>query len=144
MGRAGGRWIWLLSRSATIVVGVLVLLGLIATLVVPRVLEQSGRTHCSKIGMDFRAIDAALDEYAVAHGGRFPDSLWDLVTPDADGRTYLDATRVPRDPWDREYIYGAPRPGQPRPIVKSYGKDGRLGGEGDDADIDNLSLRAER
>jgi general secretion pathway protein G len=48
---------------------------------------------------------------------------------------------VPKDPWGNEYLYEAPAPGQPQPKVMSYGKDGQPGGEGDDADMDNITIR---
>ncbi len=132
-------------RSKTIAVGVLIFTGLLAALVLPNVLEQFASTHCgSKIEMDFRAIDSALEQYAIANDGRLPFSLSELVTPDEYGHTYLDCPRVPSDPWGREYLYGAPGPGQPWPIVKSLGKDGERGGTGDDADVDNLTLANRR
>jgi general secretion pathway protein G len=43
---------------------------------------------------------------------------------------------VPRDPWGNEYHYDFPSPGHPEPRVISYGADGKPGGEGEDADIE--------
>jgi len=131
-------------RSRAIAVGVLICTGLLVVLILPKWLEQLASTHCSKIEMDFRAIDWAIEQYAMANNGRLPFSLSELLTPDEHGHNFLDAVRVPRDPWGREYIYEPPGPGRPRPIVRSYGKDGRPGGEGDDADVDNLSIRGDR
>lgn len=37
----------------------------------------------------------------------------------------------PRDPWGREYLYEL---GEDGPVVRCLGKDGREGGEGEDAD----------
>jgi general secretion pathway protein G len=119
---------------------VIVIIGLLATLVVPNVLQKFAFASRKKAEADLVAIKNALTEYAVANGGKFPDSLEVLVTPDVNGHTYLDTTKIPKDPWGREYMYEAPGPGQPQPRVYSYGKDGQQGGEGDDADIDNLTI----
>jgi general secretion pathway protein G len=119
---------------------VIVIIGLLATLVVPNVLQKFAFASRKKAEADLVSIKNALTEYAVANGGKFPDTLEVLVTPDVNGHTYLDTTKIPKDPWGREYMYEAPGPGQPQPRVYSYGKDGQQGGEGDDADIDNLTL----
>ena len=89
------------------------------------------------------SIESALEEFAIANGGKYPDSLEVLVTPDTNGQTFLEGTRVPKDAWGHEYFYEPPGPGNPYPLVRSYGKDGQPGGEGDDADIHNLSIRSE-
>ena len=119
---------------------VIVIIGLLATLVVPNVLQKFAVASRKKAQVDLVQIKNALTEYAVNNGGKFPDSLEVLVTPDVNGHTYLDQTKIPKDPWGREYMYEPPGPGQPQPRVYSYGRDGQMGGEGDDADIDNLSL----
>jgi general secretion pathway protein G len=84
----------------------------------------------------------ALDQYATNNGGRYPESLEVLVTPDANGVSYLEgyAGRIPKDPWNNEYLYEQPSPKHPKPRVISYGSDGAPGGTGDAADIDSDSL----
>ena len=119
---------------------VIVIIGLLATLVVPNVLQRFSFAQTKKAQVDLGAIESALTEYAVANGGRYPDSLEVLVTPDVNGHTYLKGSRVPKDPWNNEYLYDPPGPGQPLPRVYSYGKDGQPGGEGDDGDLDSLTL----
>jgi general secretion pathway protein G len=120
---------------------VIVIIGLLATLVVPNVLQKFAFATKKKAEVDITSIDAALKEFAISNGGKFPESLEVLVTPDVNGHTYLEGTHIPKDPWGHEYMYEAPGPGQPQPIVRSYGKDGQPGGEGDDADMDNISIR---
>jgi general secretion pathway protein G len=135
-------WIWILVGSAVFLFGAFVLLGLLATLVVPNVLQKFSFASRKKAEVDIAAIESALKEYSIRNGGKYPDSLEVLVTPDfPNGRIYLEGTCVPKDPWGHEYIYEPPGPGQPKPIVRSYGKDGQPGGEGDDADFDNISIR---
>jgi hypothetical protein len=78
---------------------------------------------------------SALNEYASRHGGRYPDSLDVLVTPDQDGLRYLQAEKLPKDPWNRAYFYEPPHAdaGSNQPHVWSFGPDGRPDG-GDDID----------
>jgi len=134
-------WFWLIAAGAVgcLACGFLVL-GLLATLVVPNVVQKFQFASHKKAEADIVAIRNAVTEYAVANGGKFPDSLQDLVTPDVHGRTFLDTRTLPKHPWGRAYLYDPPGPGNPQPRVLSYGKDGDPGGEGDDADIYSDSL----
>ena len=120
---------------------VIVIIGLLATLVVPNVLQRLKRAYMGKVKADIVTLEMALDDFAMNNGMKYPDSLEVLVTPDVNGETYIKQTVIPKDPWGKEYVYEAPGPGQPRAIVRTYGKDGQLGGEGEDADIDNITIR---
>ncbi len=113
-----------------------------APFVYPNLVQKFAMTTRSKAELDIRAIEQAIQQYAVLNGGRFPSTLQPLVTPDVNGRTFLGSTQAPKDPWGRSYLYEPPGPGHPRPSIRSLGMDGRLGGEGDDADIENLSSAA--
>jgi general secretion pathway protein G len=119
---------------------VIVIIGLLATLVVPNVLQKFAKASREKAKVDLASIESALTEYAISNGGKYPDTLQPLVTPDVNGYTYLKNTSIPKDPWGREYMYDPPGPGQPQPRVYSYGRDGQQGGEGDDADIDSRTM----
>jgi len=119
---------------------VIVILGLLATLVVPNVIQRLGKAFGGKAKADIMAIDSALKEYYIQNGGRWPESIEALVTPDENGYTFLDRRSVPLDPWKNEYMYEPPTSGEPRARVYSYGKDGQPGGDGDDFDIDNWSI----
>jgi len=79
-------------------------------------------------------IDEALRSFAVLNSGHYPETLELLVTPDANGATFLPRTELPRDPWGNEYIYMGPADGRPHELL-SYGADGRKGGVGAAADI---------
>lgn len=120
---------------------VIVIIGLLATLVVPNVLQRLGKANEGKVKSDITAISSALEEYAMNNAMRFPDSMEVLVTPDVNGYTYLKQKTLPKDHWQREYMYEPPQPGQPEPRVYSLGKDGAQGGEGEDRDIDNFTIR---
>jgi general secretion pathway protein G len=120
---------------------VIVILGLLATLVVPKVVSSLGRAFGGKVKSDITVIENALTEYAINNGNRYPESLEELVTPDENGFSYLKQKSIPLDPWGNEYQYDPPMPGQPEPRVYTLGKDGQVGGEGEDADVDNFSLQ---
>jgi len=52
---------------------------------------------------------------------------------------YLEKGKVPKDPWDNEYVYLCPGIHGDLDLV-SYGADGETGGEGKDMDINNWEL----
>jgi general secretion pathway protein G len=120
---------------------VIVIIGLLATLVVPAVVSKLGIANEKKAQADIVSIYNAVSEYAILNNGKYPDSLEALVTPDENGRTLLEAETVPIDPWGNPYAYEPAGPGQPRPRVICYGKDGQPGGEGEDGDFDNVTIK---
>jgi general secretion pathway protein G len=105
------------------------------------VIAKLGKANLVKAKADITAISDAVTSFAIENGGRFPDSLEVLVTPDPNGHTYLDADVVPKDPWGNEYVLEPAPSGSQKFRVISYGKDGVPGGEGDDADIDNIKIK---
>lgn len=119
---------------------VIVIIGLLATLVVPNVVRRLFAATRAKAEADIVTIAQSLDSYAVENMGRYPDTLEALVTPDENGHTFLNRETVPTDPWGQPYIYEPPSGGR-KPNVISYGKDTAPGGEGDDADITYEALR---
>jgi general secretion pathway protein G len=120
---------------------VVVILGLLATLVVPNALGHYNDAQRGKIKADLCALESALEHYALNNSGKYPDTLELLVMADVNGETYLRQTKLPRDPWGNEYHYEPPRAGQSRPRLYSLGKDGVQGGEGMDRDVDVESVR---
>jgi general secretion pathway protein G len=121
---------------------VIVIIGLLATLVVPNVMRHLFQANRTKAKADIATIVTALKQYAINNAGRFPENLEPLVVPDSSGYSYLDTTRIPKDPWHHDYLYDPPGPSRPQPRVYSYGRDGQAGGDGDDADIDNLAMES--
>jgi general secretion pathway protein G len=112
---------------------VVVILGLLATLVVPNVIDRADEAKETRAAADVHTIAGAVRGYVVQHG-RVPE-LAQLVEPDAKGRTLLES--LPRDPWEGEYVlrHGA----QPREFeVLSAGADRELG------TADDVSSRAPR
>ncbi|MDA2923681.1 type II secretion system major pseudopilin GspG [Acidobacteria bacterium AH-259-L09] len=118
---------------------VLVILGLLAGVVGPRVWERVGesKSKVAKIQIEQLGNALALFRFDV---GRYPstgEGLEALIEEQGiqnwSGR-YLEKTIVPKDPWGRDYQYRAP--GQHGDYdLWSLGADGSEGGEGDSADI---------
>ena len=120
---------------------VMVIIGLLAGFVAPRYFAQVGKSQVKVARAQIDALDKALDEFRL-DVGRYPTSeegLAVLVTPPGNepgwGGPYLKKG-VPMDPWGRPYAYQQPGSHGDFDLL-SYGKDGRPGGTGEDADITN-------
>jgi general secretion pathway protein G len=113
---------------------VVVILGILAAVVVPRLMDRPDEARAVRARQDIQAVVTALNLYRLDNTTYPPTAqgLEALTRPAANGRTYLD--RVPVDPWNRPYLYA--QPGQHGDVdVWSHGADGRPGGEGANADI---------
>jgi general secretion pathway protein G len=121
---------------------VIVIIGLLAGYVAPRYFSQVGKSEIQVARAQIDAIEKALDQYRL-DTRRYPSAeqgLQALVTKPADEANwngpYLKKA-VPNDPWGRPYIYR--NPGQKGDFdLASYGRDGKPGGSGEDADIGNI------
>jgi len=118
---------------------VMVIIGLLAGYVGPRFFGQIGKSEVKAAKAQIDSLQKALDQYRL-DVGHYPSSeqgLAALVTKPADeGRwagPYL-AKALPKDPWHNDYQYKAPGEHGEYDLF-SYGRDGRLGGEGEDADV---------
>ena len=96
----------------------------------------------SRVRSDLVLLSQSLDAYAIRNKGLYPDTLEVLAVRDVNGKTYLNRTQVPRDPWGRAYGYDPPSRANPRPRVYCLGADGAPGGSGEDRDLDNLMIQA--
>lgn len=105
--------------------------------------SPSATAWLGKTKADIVSIESALENYAINNSMRYPDSLVPLITPDVNGATYLRRKEMLVDPWDRAYVYDPPELGRPNPRIYTLGRDGLPGGIGEDADVDNESIRNE-
>lgn len=116
---------------------VVFILGLLATLVAPKIIGRTDDARRTKAAADIKAIEQALQLYKLDNGA-YPRELRELVEPSGGAwnpEGYLD--REPVDPWGVGYVYASD--GQ-QYVVKSYGADGSDGGEGKNADISSEDL----
>jgi general secretion pathway protein G len=126
---------------------VVVILGILAALVVPQVMNRPDQAKVTVAKGDIKAIGAALDMYKLDNysypstqqgldalvekpGGNPQPKNWNR-----DG--YLK--RVPKDPWGNEYQYLSPGT-QGQFDLYSYGADGKQGGSDLNADIGSWDL----
>ena len=119
---------------------VLVIIGVLAALVVPNVLDRADDARTTAARTDVTNVMLALKLYRLDNQ-RYPSSeqgLQALITKPTTAplplnwRPYLE--KLPNDPWGRPYQYLIP--GVKGEIdVMSFGADGQSGGEGKDADI---------
>ena len=118
---------------------VVVIIGLLVALVAPRYFQQIGKSERTAAANQIDALRKATDHFRMDMG-RFPraeEGLNVLVQrPEGQARwngPYLQKG-VPLDPWGNAYLYRIPGNGTDYDIV-SLGKDGRPGGDGEDADV---------
>jgi general secretion pathway protein G len=126
---------------------VIVILGILAALVVPRVLERPDEARAIAAKSDIAAIIAALKLYRLDNQ-RYPTAEQGLAAliekpsappsaPNWKPGGYLE--KLPRDPWGTPYQYL--NPGLKGEIdVLSFGADQKPGGTGIDADIGSWDL----
>jgi general secretion pathway protein G len=119
---------------------VLVIIGVLAALIVPNVLERADDARATAAKTDVNNLMQALKLYRLDNQ-RYPaaeQGLQALLVKPTTGpipsnwKSYLD--KLPNDPWGRPYQYL--NPGIKGEIdVMSFGADGQPGGEGKNADI---------
>jgi len=117
---------------------VVLIIGMLATLVGPNVMRALGKSNITKCKADIKALETACSMYKMENG-RFPESIDILAEPDDSGESFIEGNMMPIDPWGNEYFYNPPSGGQSLEIG-SYGADMGPGGDGEDADISNLTL----
>jgi general secretion pathway protein G len=118
---------------------VVFILGLLVTLVAPKIIGRTDEARRVKAMADIKGIEEAMHLFKLDNGF-YPTTdqgIQALVTRPSNARNYnpdgyLD--KLPIDPWGNPYVYFSD--GQDY-IIKSYGADGQEGGEGKNADIDS-------
>ncbi|SRR5712692_1567683 len=127
---------------------VVVILGILAMIIVPRVMDRPDEARIIAARNDIRAITSALKLYRLDNGV-YPGTeqgLQALVQKPETGNIprnwkaggYLE--RLPKDPWGTDYQYL--NPGVRGEIdVFSLGADGQPGGEGKSADIGSWDIQ---
>jgi general secretion pathway protein G len=114
---------------------------LLAAYVAPRYFSQVGKSEVQVAKAQIDSLEKALDLYRIDIR-RYPSTEQGLKAlvekpanePNWKGPYLRKAT--PADPWGNAYMYRQPGAKLDFDIV-SYGRDGRPGGSGEDADITN-------
>lgn len=128
---------------------VILIIGLLATVVAINVLPSQDRAMTEKARADIATLEQAVEMYRLDLLA-YPDTEQGLeaLTRPPDGlarperyRSGGYIKRLPQDPWGAPYQYL--QPGEHGPFdIYSLGADGRLGGEGQNADIGNWTDNA--
>jgi len=120
---------------------VMVIIGLLAGYVAPKYMAQVGKSEVKVAKAQIDSFEKALDQYRL-EVGHYPTQQQGLqalvVRPSEEpkwGGPYL-RKGVPLDPWGNPYIYKIPGDNSEFDLL-SFGKDGRSGGSGEDADLGN-------
>ena len=119
---------------------VLAILGLLAGLVGPKVLNQLGGAKSKTADIQLKDFEQALDIYKL-DTGRLPnqqEGLKALIERPGNvsgwNGPYLKKSELPKDPWGRDYVYTIPGKHGDFDII-SLGADGQAGGDGENTDI---------
>lgn len=121
---------------------VLSIIALIAALVGPRLFAQLDKSKVVAAHVQMKSIKSALETMRLDIN-RYPtqeEGLQLLTRSTGEQATnwsgpYLSGA-VPKDPWGRDYTYIPPTTEKPEPTIKTLGADGKPGGTGNDADIE--------
>ncbi len=118
---------------------VVAIVGLLLALVGPKIIRGLGKGQQGATKAQIELLGQALDTFRL-DVGRYPttqEGLGALVTNPGvekwDG-PYLKKNTVPKDPWDKAYVYQSPGTHGEYDLY-SYGPDGTQGGEGENKDI---------
>ncbi|WP_062062671.1 type II secretion system major pseudopilin GspG [Cellvibrio sp. OA-2007] len=121
---------------------VVIIIGLLAGIVVPNVMDNLDKANVQKARADFSSLQTALKLYRIDNFN-YPTTeqgLEALVTKSSiapvprnfKSSGYID--NLNKDPWGNDYQYMSPGEGHEYDIY-SLGADGVSGGEGQNADI---------
>jgi general secretion pathway protein G len=122
---------------------VLAIIALVAALIVPSVIGRPDEARVTVARADLKAIGAALHLYRLDNG-QYPTTEQGLgaltakptaapVPADYPADGYL--AQPPVDPWGRPYVYRSPGSSGAGFDLLSLGRDGKPGGDGVDADL---------
>jgi len=121
---------------------VVVIIGILAAIVVPRLVGRSDEARIAAAKGDLKAMNDALGQYEVDNG-KYPNSAQGLgallAKPSGapepknwKGPYLSNLTEIPKDPWGNDYQYTCPGSKFPSGFdLFSYGPDGQGGTEDD-------------
>ncbi len=124
---------------------VLVILGLLAALAAPRVIDYLGGAKTDAAELQIQNFKSALDLYRLDVGG-YPTSaqgLGALIEEPTGARgwrgPYLDSPQIPPDPWGNDYVYRSPGENGAYEVI-TLGADNAPGGDGENADVNSSAI----
>lgn len=91
--------------------------------------ERMQEARVTRARTDMRTLQMGLERFHIDNGVYPRPKTWEA---DLSG-TYIQT--MTKDPWEREYIYSVPGSDGRAFDLLTYGRDGKPGGEGPDADL---------
>ncbi len=130
---------------------VIVILGILASFLVPKIMEKPDEARVVKAKNDIKAMETALKMYKMDNG-MYPTTMQGIkaliekptippIPRNYKPGGYLDTHKVPNDPWGNPYIYRSPGDNNRPYEIICLGADGKEGGEGVNADIKSWELQ---
>ena len=126
---------------------VIVILGIMASMVVPKLMGATGKAATQKAISDITQLEQLLDMYKLDNF-TYPtteqglEALVEKPSIDPEPRNYQEGgyiRRLSKDPWGRDYEYRSP--GENGEVdIFTLGADGQEGGEGSNTDIGNWNM----
>ena len=128
---------------------VIVILGILVGYVGVRIVGKPEEARRMKARVQLETLETALKMYRLDNG-TYPSTeqgLQALVEAPTVGELpkawrkggYLEKGKVPKDPWDNDYVYLSPGLHGDYDLM-SYGADGQPGGEERNEDVNNWEL----
>ncbi len=128
---------------------VIVILGILAGLIIPRIMGRPEEAKQLKAKMQIESLETTLKLYKLDNG-MYPDTeqgLQALIEQPETGALpknwrkggYLEKGRVPKDPWENDFVYLSPGAHGDYDII-SYGADGVPDGEDKNRDINSWEI----
>ncbi|MFZ5907638.1 MAG: type II secretion system major pseudopilin GspG [Nitrospirota bacterium] len=132
------------------IIVVVFILSLLVAIVAPKIIGRTDDARIAEAKVQIKNFETALKLFKLDNGF-YPGTeqgLESLIEKPAVGQIpekyreggYLEQRKIPLDPWNNPYIYISPGIYGDFDIL-SYGADGKEGGEGKDADIQNWDMQ---
>lgn len=128
---------------------VIVILGILAGLIVPRIMGRPEEAKQLKAKIQIESLETALKLYKLDNG-TYPGTEQGLIALTESSEVeplpkkwrtggYLEKGRLPKDPWGNDFIYLSPGVHDDYDLI-SYGADGVPDGEGKNKDINSWEI----
>lgn len=128
---------------------VIVILGILAGLIVPRIMGRPEEAKQLKAKIQIESLETALKLYKLDNG-TYPSTEQGLIALIESSEVeplpkkwrtggYLEKGRLPKDPWGNDFIYLSPGVHDDYDLI-SYGADGVPDGEGKNKDINSWEI----
>lgn len=121
---------------------VIVIIGLLAAFVAPKYFGQISKSKTQVARAQIESFEKGIDQFRVDIG-HFPtteqglNSLYSQPANEPLWRGPYIKKSIPLDPWNKAYVFKSPGTNGRDYEILSYGKDGKEGGDDEDADVSN-------